>query len=107
MQIHREITTAQWGSYSLAFQLGTIGAEVSRLLSWLKKGDQDQSEKALFRALELLDETIIQSLQKENLGELLRLRELLCSRVFAPETYQVTDKQLEQYFLPFAILARK
>jgi len=91
----------------LAFQLGSVGAEVSRLLTWLKKGDQAQAELCLARALELLDATVADTRWKKNLGELLRLREFVSSKVFVPEMYQVTDKQLEQYFLPFAILARK
>ena len=91
----------------MAFQLGSVGAEVSRFLNWQRKGDRAQTEKALARALELLDATIADKRWKKNLSELSRLRELVSSKVFAPEMYQVTDKQLEQYFLPFAILARK
>jgi len=107
MQIHKHLDNSQWRTYSLAFQLGSVGAEVSRLLNWQRKGDRTQVEKALERALELLDATIADRRWKKNLGELLRLRELVCSKVFTPAMYQVTDKHLEQYFLPFAILARK
>ena len=107
MEIHRQLDNSRWRTYSLAFQLGSVGAEVSRFLNWQRKGDRAQTEKALARALELLDATIADKRWKKNLGELLRLRELVSSKVFAPEMYQVTDKQLEQYFLPFAILARK
>lgn len=107
MEIHKQLDNSRWRTYSLAFQLGSVGAEVSRLLNWLKKGDRAQAEKALTRAMELLDATIADARWKNNMGELLRLRELINSKIFAPEMYQVTDKQLEQYFLPFAILARR
>ncbi len=95
----------KWQSYSLAFQMGNIGAEVTRLLNWQVKGDAGQMEKSLARALELIDLTIDDL--RWNKKELCRLREVLCSKIFAPETYNATNEQLNNYFMPFAILARK
>lgn len=95
----------KWHSYSLAFQMGNIGAEVARLLNWQSKGDAGQTEKSLARALELIDLSIDDS--RWNKKELCRLREVLCSKIFAPAAYNATDEQLINYFTPFAILARK
>lgn len=95
----------KWRSYSRAFQMGNIGAEVTRLLNWQARGDSAQVEKSLIRALELIDLSINDS--RSNKKELCRLREVLCSKVFAPSAYHATNEQLINYFTPFAILARK
>ena len=105
--MHKNLDPKIWQSYSLAFQLGNIGAEVSRALRSKQQNDQQQAETCLNRALELLDLTI--SFQKSSsvLAELTRLRELMCDKVYNTNKYAVTDSQLNNYFLPFAILARK
>ncbi|MBI4993259.1 MAG: hypothetical protein HZC26_03970 [Candidatus Magasanikbacteria bacterium] len=95
----------RWQTMTLAEQMGNIGAEVSRLLCWEAKRDEDQTQKSLARALELIDLSIADS--RWNKKELCRLREVLCSKIFAPGMYNVTAEQLNNYFLPFAILARK
>ena len=89
-----------------AYDLGNVGAEVSRFLNWQKQGETNQSQKALERALGLLDLLIAESQNKLSLKEFLYLREVLCAKVFLPNQYDVTETQLKNYFLSFAILAR-
>jgi len=39
-------------------QMANLGSEVFRTINWRKKGSEDDSQRAFFRALELLDLTI-------------------------------------------------
>lgn len=90
----------------LASQMGNLGAEVTRLLNWQKEQRTDQAERALTRALELLDPLISLSVGRRR-NEFLRLREVLCAQVYAPREFTISADLLFDYFLPFAILARK
>ncbi|MDP2599935.1 MAG: hypothetical protein Q8P84_04280 [Deltaproteobacteria bacterium] len=89
-----------------AFDMGNVGAEVSRLLNWQKIGEGEQTKNCLLRALDLLDQMINENSQKPLAKELLYLREILCAKVFLPNEYRASESQLKNYFLPFAILAR-
>lgn len=91
----------------LAYDLGNIGAEVSRLLNWQKQGEQEQARSCLMRALDLLDSLIEHKMREPFLRELLCLREVLCAKVFSPDEYEASETQLKNYFLPFAALARE
>ena len=97
----------QWQTYPLAYQLGNVGAEVSRLISLKQKGDSAHAEKAFERALELLDMTIVGASQKKSVGELARLREIICGFMDSSSEYTITGEQINNYFIPFALMARK
>jgi hypothetical protein len=100
---HPDLAAGRWFTLSLANQLGNVGSEYERALSWKKRGDKH----AFARLLELLDLTIADPRWKNHrLKELTRLREVICDELFneTPEFNHPTD--LREYFLYFGILAR-
>lgn len=105
--IHKSLASGRWQELSLAEQMGNIGAEVSRVIHWHEKGDQESKEKALWRALELLDLTISDKRWQGRLLELCRLREIICDLFIGNNTYKTSPKSLQNYFLFFALAARK
>ena len=105
--IHASLAAGRWQTFTLAEQLGNIGSEVGRALNAKKRGDTVQSERALDRALELLDLTIADPRWKERLRELLRAREVVCDFFYGGNFFYSTTEQLESYFTAFALLARR
>ncbi|HEV7682254.1 MAG TPA: hypothetical protein VGO68_09045 [Pyrinomonadaceae bacterium] len=104
---HPELAAGRWFTLSLAEQLGNVGSEYERALSWKERGDKDRFEHAFARLLELLDLTIAdQRWRNHRLKELTRLREVICDEFFneIPEFIHPTD--LREYFLYFGVLAR-
>lgn len=103
--LHGKNIANRWRAMTLAEQMGNIGAEVARMLNWQVRNDEGQTLKSLNRALELINLSIAD--MRWNKKELRILREVLWARVFVPETYDATAEELNNYFIPFAILARK
>ncbi|MDP3741305.1 MAG: hypothetical protein Q8R08_03175 [bacterium] len=95
-----------WGKLSLAEQLGNIGSEFSRYVSFAKREESSLSAKSLEEVIALLDLTISDRRWLSALKELARLREVI--RDFFGETrqYEIEAENLKDYFMPFAILAR-
>lgn len=102
-----QIKPENWSSLSLAEQLGNIGSEVERVISWQKKQRLDYAEKAMERALELLDLSLAnKNFKLPARQELARVREALCCWFYGQNDYGMTDNFLHKYFLYFGILAR-
>ena len=55
---HKELAAGRWAEMPFALQMLNIGSEISRANRWKSKGNQNQVERAVFRALELIDLTI-------------------------------------------------
>jgi hypothetical protein len=104
---HRGLTLERWQKFSLLEQLANVGAEVSRALSWKKKGELEKSKKALERGLELFDLTIQDRRWQYRLKEILRTREIICDYFLGDNQYQSTPESIDKYFLQFAIAARR
>ena len=105
---HPDLAAGRWLTLSLANQLGNVGSEYERALSWKQRGEVARFELAFARLLELLDLTIADSRwQNHRLKELTRLREVICDELFneVHEFSHPTD--LRGYFLYFGILARR
>jgi len=97
-----------WLTRSPAFQFGNIGAEANRFLKWLNGGDLEQADESLIRLLELIDFSAYgENNSKAKRRELLRLREIICALRYDYPDYQVSSKQILDYFIPFAIMARR
>ncbi len=105
--IHPGLTVEKWNSYFPETQLGNIGAEVLRMINWQKQGEDNSARLSLERALELIDLTVGDPKWQGRSKELLRMREILCARIYAPEEFFVSGEQLENYFNPFAVIARR
>ena len=96
-----------WHGKTLAWQLGNIGSEVLRAINREKIGDDAGRQNALERALELIDLTLSDISNSGRLKEVVRLRELLAASYVNDDYYKVSLGDLQNYLLPFAILARK
>lgn len=94
----------KWAAMTIFEQMGNIGSEFGRALNAKSRGDEQSLEGALYRGLDLFDETIeVLAKQKSS-----RLREVLIARDQFTESI-ITDKQdskLDDYFMQFAIAAR-
>jgi len=103
---HQELAAGRWSKFSLAAQLGNVGSEISRAINWRGR-NQNFQDRALERALELLDLTIKTLDSKTRLKELLRVREVLADAILGGQEYGSTLEDLNKYFFNFAYLARK
>jgi hypothetical protein len=104
---HPDLAAGRWFTLSLANQLGNVGSEYERALSWKKRGDEVRFEHAFARLLELIDLTIADPRWRNHrLRELTRLREVICDELFNETPEFSHPRDLRQYFLYFGILAR-
>ncbi len=106
---HQQPTLAEgrWNTLSLVEQLGNIGSEVERVLRWKEKGNEEYAMRAMDRALELFALTLACPDNLGRLREITRAREVLLDFVFGENQYMSTDETLKQYYIPFAIAARR
>ena len=102
---HKNLAAGKWHKLSLLEQMGNVGSEVSRAIHWQNK-DQKLFDRAIDRALELLDLTIQDSRWRGRLKELVRVRELLADAIFGGKEYGTSFEDLNRYFFNFAIAAR-
>lgn len=98
-----EINSERWIRMSFSEQMGNIGSEVFRTISWQEKKNKENKENSLWRVLEMLDLTI--SIKKNR--ELLRLREVLCDLFLGKNIYRVSLNFLKNYFIQFASAANR
>lgn len=103
---HTELES-RWYTFSIFEQMSNIGAEVGRAFSWKKKGNEEMSKNAFYRALELVDFTVNDPKNKNSLKEFLRMRELLVDYYMGENIYKSTDESWNKYFYYFNIAARK
>jgi hypothetical protein len=106
--IHGSLAEGRWHTLSLLEQLGNVGSEVDRALRSRATGRTSRFERALDRALELLDLTASDPRRTlPQRREVLRAREQFC-RVFFDETAEPDlAGYLSRYFLEFATAARR
>lgn len=107
MNLFHKNLQKRWKTFSLAFQMANIGAEVGRAISWRKKNNPKMSQNAFYRALELLDFTIEDEKNKNSLKEIVRVREVLVDYFAGENIYRSTDTAWEKYFYFFNFAARK
>jgi hypothetical protein len=103
---HKELANGRWRKLSLVEQLANVGSEVYRTISWKNQYNQEYSDKAFDRALELLDFTIADPKNIGRLKELTRLRECLVDYFMFNNIYGSSDEKWEKYFYAFAYAAR-
>lgn len=105
MSKHADLAAGRWQTLSLAEQLGNIGSEVSRAAQW-RGHDERLFRGAIDRALELFDLTAADPRWRHRLKEILRAREFLLDAVEEGRNYGSTLKDLDRYFLSFALTSR-
>lgn len=101
MTMHKEQATGKWHQLSLVEQLANVGSDVIRAIKWKNKNKPEYSNKALERALELLELTASDPKNKYRLKEVLRTKEALIDYFMFNNQYSSTDKLWEQYFYHF------
>ncbi len=104
---HRHLAAGRWKEMSLCEQMGNIGSEVSRAINWRNKGNEEFSERAAARALELLDLSLECADSFPRLRELARTREAIVDYFFGENTFSSSDELWLKYFDHFACAARK
>ncbi len=96
----------RWAELTLAEQLGNVGSEVNRMISWRHK-DKAIANRAFERMLELMDLTLANLHNKYRLREIARARELLVGNWLASDLEgDVELSQLNNYFFQFALLSK-
>ncbi len=90
----------RWQSLTIFEQMGNIGTEVGRAFSAKRRGDTQAMTGALYRGLDLIDATVEKLARDKSpqLREVLRARELFAA---------MEDETLEDYFMQYAMVARK
>jgi len=101
---HPRLASGRWAQLSLAEQLANVGAEVGRMRT--RRAGEDRA-RPFERALELLDLTLADPRWRGRRKEIARARELLCDAFDGGREYGSTLEDLDRYFLPFAVLARR
>ena len=104
---HNNLAAGRFFTLTLAEQLGNVGSEVERAISWHERGQKEYFEKAFARMLELLDLTLSDPRWKfQRLRELARVREVICDSFEGAKEYGVPFSYWKKYFFDFALLAR-
>jgi hypothetical protein len=104
--IHKELAAGRWRTFSFLEQMGNVGSEIDRTIQWKNKQDNQLSEGAFERALELLDLTIQDPKNVSRLRELCRVRETLVDYFMFDNIYGSSDELWHNYFYVFAYAAR-
>ncbi len=108
MTIHTDLAAGRWNTLTLAEQLAHVGSEVDRTIRAWEAKRSDRFDKALARALELLDLTARDARWRgHRRREILRVREEFCRLFFDEEVSSGSTLGLARYFLHFAVLARR
>ena len=106
--IHSEELHKNWPNYSIAYQMGNIGSEVSRSLKWARQGNFRRADAAIDRALELFDFTIEANIKNHaRLTEILKAREEFCDYFFEKNTWHTDPNKMQKYYDGFVIMMRK
>lgn len=94
-----------WSQLDIFNQMGNIGSEVGRALSAKRRGKEEWMMSAFYRGMDLINATIVAWAEKNDgrIKELLRARELFAESILTDKV----DETLEQYFMDFAIAARR
>lgn len=105
--IYHQGLADRWKGMSLLEQMANIGSEVDRALTWKTKNNAPFCQKAVERALELLDLSLGSTTEFPRLKELARVREGLVDFFLGSNEYNSTGDAWHKYFLQFALALRK
>ena len=104
---HQDLAAGRWKQMTLVEQMANIGSEVERALNWRIKKNEEFSQKAFERALELIDLTLDSTAGFARLKEIARLREVLVDYFCGTNEYQSTEESWRKYFRHFTFAVRK
>ena len=105
---HGGLAAGRWTTLTLAEQLANVGSEVDRAIGAWEAQRSDRFNRALARALELFDLTAGDDRWRgPRRREVLRAREEFCRLFFDSDRPSGAAATLRDYFLQFAVLARR
>jgi hypothetical protein len=104
---HKNLSQGGWSQLSFLEQMANIGSEVSRALNWRRKNNDQYCQKAIIRALELIDLTLSATSGFSRLKELARLREVLVDYFYESNKFSSTEILWRKYFDHFNFAARR
>lgn len=103
-----EAFTGRWRQLSLAEQMGNIGSEFDRIVSWRKRNNAELAGKAFDRTLALIDLSMTDTRWSGSARrELARARELICDVFVGDNVYNTPPEFFSKYFYQFALVARR
>ena len=109
---HSNLEQGRWEQMPFSRQMANIGSEVSRAIKWSEKGKPDRAQRAVYRALELMDFSIA-SAQRQGKGsrtgrlrELCRCMEELCDFFLGDNEFGNDAGRLQRYYDQFALIRR-
>jgi hypothetical protein len=106
--IHAELAAGRWHTMPLMTQLANVGSEVERAIRAHEQSNTQRWTGAFARALELFDLTATDARWRgHRRREILRARELFCGLFYAAAPATGDAEFLRQYFLEFAVAARR
>ncbi len=105
--IHKNLAKGHFSQMSLCEQMANIGSEVERALNWKERNNDDYSQKAFERALDLIGITMAGTTDLNRLKELSRTREALNDYFRGDNQFLSTNASWRKYFFHFAYAARK
>ena len=106
--IHSDLAAGRWSRLTIAEQLAHVGSEFERARRAWENGRRERFDRALERALELFDLTAADERWRgPRRREILRAREEFCRLFFDPDVPAGSARGLSDYFLRFAVLARR
>ena len=73
---HKTLAQGRWQNMSFLEQMANIGSEVERTISWKEKENQEYSDQAFIRSLELFDLTLDTKHSFSRIKEIARAREM-------------------------------
>lgn len=93
---------------STSFQMGTIGAEIGRAVSWRANPVYGNPDTCILRALTYIEQAQHSlNITTGKRRELARLKEVLIDWYYGDNTYQTKTVDLDRYFLPFSLAANQ
>jgi hypothetical protein len=104
---HKDLSLGRWRQLSLCEQMANIGSEVCRALNWRKKGNEELSQRATARALELIGFSMDSAKSYAHLREFARLREAVVDYFYGTNQFSSSEKLWRGYFDHFNYMARR
>lgn len=95
------ITQEKWSQLSLGQQMGHVASEIARARHWQEKGDTQSRNKALERALELIDLTLQDSRWKSKSSDILNLRQVISDSLSGNNNLNTALSDLEESCMQF------
>ena len=95
---HKGLAAGRWAEMPLAQQMLNVGSEISRANRWRAKGNREQTERAVHRALELIDLTMEAWRGKRPLREFARMRETICDYYLGDNVCRTTGDRIQRDF---------